>query len=98
MTLPTAVFAASDEMAVGAMLALAARGLSVPGDVSVIGIDNHELAVSFGLTTMAQDPYAQGALAARMLLDELGGKPPRVTSVRSPFHLIERTSTAPVSG
>jgi LacI family transcriptional regulator, repressor for deo operon, udp, cdd, tsx, nupC, and nupG len=98
VTLPTAVFAASDEMAVGAMLALAAHGLSVPGDVSIIGIDNHELAVSFGLTTMAQDPYAQGALAARMLLDELGGKPPRVTSVRSPFHLIERTSTGPVSG
>ncbi|HEY5222782.1 MAG TPA: LacI family DNA-binding transcriptional regulator [Microbacteriaceae bacterium] len=92
---PTAIFAGSDEMAIGAILAIGDHGLSVPGDISVIGIDDYDLSESFGLTTIAQDPFGQGALAARMMLDELAGKPPRATSVRAPTMLIERTSTAP---
>jgi DNA-binding LacI/PurR family transcriptional regulator len=90
---PTAIFADSDEMAVGAILAVNAAGLQVPGDISVVGIDDNSLAAAFGLTTIAQDPFAQGARAARVLLNELGGRPAR--SVRHPVTLIERTSTAP---
>jgi Transcriptional regulators len=92
---PTAVYADSDEMAMGAILAINDAGLRVPGDVSVIGIDDHDLAESFGLTTIAQEPYAQGALAAQLLLDELAGHPGRTRSVRYPVRLIERDSTAP---
>jgi DNA-binding LacI/PurR family transcriptional regulator len=92
---PTAVFADSDEMAMGAILAAHDAGLRVPQDVSVIGIDDHELADSFGLTTMAQDPFGQGSLAARILLDELSGANRRQRSVRYPVHLTERGSTAP---
>ncbi|NEM90545.1 LacI family DNA-binding transcriptional regulator [Galbitalea soli] len=93
---PTAIVANSDEMAIGAIMAAHDSGLQVPGDLSVIGIDNHDLAESFGLTTMAQDPFEQGALGARILLDDLGGiVPPRRTSVTAPSHLIVRTSTAP---
>jgi LacI family repressor for deo operon, udp, cdd, tsx, nupC, and nupG len=93
---PTAIFANSDEMAIGAILAATDRGLSVPGDLSVIGIDDHDLSASFGLTTMAQDPYEQGALGARILLDDLNDGPlRRRTSVRAAAHLIRRTSTAP---
>jgi DNA-binding LacI/PurR family transcriptional regulator len=91
---PTAVFAASDEMAMGAMLAIYDHGLSVPGDISVIGIDDHDLSESFGLTTMAQDPYAQGSIGARILLDELDGKPSKKKSTKLPVTLIERSSTA----
>lgn len=91
---PTAVFAASDEMAIGVILAIADCGLRVPQDISVIGIDNHDLGASFGLTTIAQDPFAQGALGARMMLNELSGKPPHGRSVRAESHLLERTSTA----
>jgi len=91
---PTAIFAASDEMAVGAMLSIWAHGLRVPGDISVIGIDGHPLARTFGLTTLEQHPFAQGATAARMLLDELAGKPPRSRSVRHPVTFIDRGSTA----
>ncbi|HWU46951.1 MAG TPA: LacI family DNA-binding transcriptional regulator [Humibacter sp.] len=94
-TRPTAVFADSDEMAMGAILAINDAGLRVPRDISVVGIDDHDLADSFGLTTIAQEPFAQGALAARMLLDELGGRRVRTRSVRYPVRLIERTSTAP---
>lgn len=92
---PTAVFAGSDEMAMGAMLAASDHGLRVPDDLSVIGIDNHDYAESFGLTTMAQDPFEQGSTAARILLDELNGGEPRARSLKMPVTLIERTSTAP---
>jgi DNA-binding LacI/PurR family transcriptional regulator len=93
---PTAIFANSDEMALGAMLAATDHGLNVPRDISIIGIDNHDLSDSFGLTTVAQDPFAQGRLAARILLDDLNGGPiKRRTSVLTETRLILRTSTAP---
>ncbi len=65
---PTAVFAASDEMAIGAVAAVRRAGLRVPEDISVIGIDDHEMAEFFELTTVAQPAREQGRLAARMLL------------------------------
>lgn len=92
---PTAIFAASDEMAIGAILAAGDLGLSVPADLSVIGIDDHVLAPAFGLTTIGQDAAGQGRLAARMLLDELAGQPARAGSVRAKHELIERATTAP---
>ncbi|MEU2615260.1 substrate-binding domain-containing protein, partial [Micromonospora sp. NPDC007271] len=69
---PTAIFAACDEMAMGAMTALRDAGLRVPHDVSVIGIDDHDLAGVLGLSTVAQPAAEQGLLAARLLLDPLG--------------------------
>lgn len=92
---PTAVFADSDEVAMGAILAVWDAGLRVPEDISVVGIDDHELAASFGLTTIAQEPYRQGALAAQILLDDIAGRAGKARSVRFPVHLVHRTSTAP---
>ncbi len=95
-TVPTAVFAACDEMALGAMSALRQAGLRVPADVSVIGIDDHDLAAVVGLTTVAQPAAEQGRLAAATLLGPLEGattEPRR--SVVLPTHLIVRESTAP---
>ena len=92
---PTAVFAGSDEMAMGAILAAGDHGLRVPQDLSVIGIDDHDFAESFGLTTMAQSPFEQGATATRILLDELGGAEPSPRSVRADATLVVRASTAP---
>lgn len=90
----TAVFAASDEMAMGAILALRDRGLRVPQDVSVIGVDGHDLAEHLGLTTMAQNAYEQGVTAASMLLEMITGSPvPQ--QVIFPTYLVERGSTAP---
>jgi len=68
---PTAVFAACDEMAMGAIAVLRQAGLRVPEDVSVIGIDDHDLAGAVGLTTVAQPAAEQGRLAAAMLLEPL---------------------------
>ncbi|MGW4500691.1 LacI family DNA-binding transcriptional regulator [Micromonospora sp. NPDC004336] len=72
---PTAIFAACDEMAMGAMTVLRDAGLRVPQDVSVIGVDDHDLARVVGLSTIAQPAAEQGLLAARMLLDPLVGGP-----------------------
>jgi LacI family repressor for deo operon, udp, cdd, tsx, nupC, and nupG len=93
---PTAVFADSDEMALGAMLAARDAGLRVPEDLSVVGIDDHPLAEPLGLTTVAQDAFKQGVLAAEMLLSELEDPLSRRRSVRYPVRLIRRSSTAPL--
>ena len=93
----TAVFAASDEMAMGAVLALRDAGRRVPQDVSVIGIDGHELGELVGLTTMAQQADEQGATAAQIVLDMLAGRDAPVEVVY-PTVLVDRGSTAPASG
>ena len=65
---PTAVFCQSDEMAFGAMHALRRSGLRCPEDVSVIGLDDHDLAETFDMTTIAQPVIEQGAAAARWVV------------------------------
>ncbi|UAJ80136.1 LacI family DNA-binding transcriptional regulator [Leifsonia sp. ZF2019] len=68
---PTAVFAASDEMAIGCILAARELGLTVPGDLSVIGVDDHPLAAFFGLSTIAQYPERQGEEAVELLVQSI---------------------------
>ncbi|WP_263587750.1 LacI family DNA-binding transcriptional regulator [Sphingopyxis sp. GC21] len=70
------VFAASDAIAMGAIEALQARGLSVPGDVSVVGFDDSPGAaiVSPKLTTIRQDWAVGGELLAKKVLDLVAGK------------------------
>ena len=94
----TAVFAASDEMAMGALLAARHAGLRVPEDLSIVGVDGHELGEVVGLTTIAQPAALQGAEAAKILLDMVSGSdgPPAETTLY-PVELVVRTSTAPPS-
>lgn len=92
---PTAIFCASDEMAMGAMLQARRRGVRVPEDLSIVGIDNHEFAEAMGLTTVAQDPGEQARQGTRMLLDELAGATGTVRSMLAPHKLIVRETTAP---
>jgi len=94
--LPTAVFAESDEMALGALQTLRKSGLGVPADVSVIGFDDHEMAPAGDLTTIAQPVHRQGELAARMLLDLVAGEQVATTDVVLPTRLVVRGSTGPV--
>ncbi|NJC23591.1 DNA-binding LacI/PurR family transcriptional regulator [Arthrobacter pigmenti] len=68
---PTAVFCASDEMAIGTIVAARELGLRVPDALSVIGIDGHDLGEVFGLTTIAQFPELQGAHAVERMLELL---------------------------
>lgn len=95
---PTAIFAGSDEMAIGASHAVRESGLRVPDDISVIGIDNHELSEYFDLSTIAQPVPELGRLGARMLLDALHSDTdlqPVETIV--PTQLIARGTTARVA-
>ena len=71
---PTAIFALSDEMAFGAVIAARDLGLAIPDDVSLIGVDDHEVAEVMGLTTVRQRVVEHGALAARALLRRLTGE------------------------
>lgn len=93
---PTAFFCASDEMAFGAIMAAKDLGLNVPQDISVIGIDGHEIGELFGLTTIAQFPGLQGSAAARKTLAMLGEieLDPDPTEAYFPTEFIARFSTA----
>jgi DNA-binding LacI/PurR family transcriptional regulator len=96
---PTAVFCQSDEMAFGALRALRRSGLRCPDDVSIVGVDDHELSETFDVTTVAQPVTAQGAAAARWLVGRLDASAPSgpVDDVHlHPVRLVLRGSTAPV--
>ena len=72
-TLPTAVVAEYDELAIGALRTLRQASVAVPGRVSVVGMDDHEMASVVDLTTVAQPVRELGARAARLLLELLDG-------------------------
>ena len=91
---PTAFFCGSDEMALGAMFEAQRRGIRIPRDLSIIGIDDHDFSATAGLTTVAQKPMAHGRAAAAMVLAELNGSPAAVQPLLMPFELVIRDTTA----
>jgi len=91
---PTAIFAASDEMAIGAILAARELGFRVPQDLSIVGIDGHELGEFFQLSTVDQFPLGQGERAAHAVLALLDEEPDAGASGDLPFDLIVRGTTA----
>jgi LacI family transcriptional regulator len=97
---PTAVFAAADMMAIGAMRAVQAAGLGVPSDVSVVGFDDIQIAplVNPALTTIRQDKVGLGLAAARALVEQIDN--PEVTPpvLTLPVELVARASTGRASG
>lgn len=72
----TAIFASNDMIAIGAISALVERGYKVPEEVSVIGVDNIELAKHANppLTTINQDSYRMGRLAVKNMIQHLKGR------------------------
>jgi LacI family transcriptional regulator, repressor for deo operon, udp, cdd, tsx, nupC, and nupG len=93
---PTAVFAESDEMAIGALKTLRDSGLRVPDDVSVIGIDDHEMAEFVGLTTVAQPVQAQGEVAGKLFIAAIAGAyEDAVPHIELPTKLRVRSTTGP---
>ncbi len=91
---PTAIFAASDEMAIGALRAARELGLRVPEDVSVVGVDDHEMARYFDLTTVAQPVHEQGRVAATQVLAALTGDDWTPEQVILPTELVVRRTTS----
>jgi LacI family repressor for deo operon, udp, cdd, tsx, nupC, and nupG len=92
---PTAVIAGADLLAAGALQAIGERGLSVPGDISIIGYDDTMAEVlTPPLTSIAQPIAELGHMAVILALETVRdpGAPPR--SEIFPTHLVIRKSTA----
>jgi LacI family transcriptional regulator len=83
-------------MALGAIRAVAERGLSVPRDVSIVGFDDIQLAghVQPPLTTLRQDKARLGAEAGRALTRLIAAETAAPEAVTLPVELVVRASTA----
>ncbi|WP_192355337.1 substrate-binding domain-containing protein, partial [Mesorhizobium mediterraneum] len=93
----TAVLAAGDSLAIGAMMAIRKSGYEVPADVSVMGMDDLPQAAFQNppLTTMHIPMREIGAASLDLLLADLGGDlPPR--RIEFACHIVQRQSTGPV--
>lgn len=92
---PTAILAASDEMAFGAIIAARELGIAIPHELSIVGIDGHDLGEFFGLTTVDQNPLGQGRTAATILLDEILPHRTETIDINTalPVRLVKRSST-----
>jgi len=94
---PTAVLAAYDDFAIGAMRAINEAGLAVPGDISIVGIDGIEVGgyLPTSLTSVACDTAEMAETATRILLKKIGDKTFTVVQhVEVNPELIVRQSTA----
>lgn len=91
----TAIFCATDTMAIGAASEIAKAGLSIPDDISLIGFDGlgHQLLATPRLTSIQQPIYEMGKTLAQALLDRLDGKTEKISSLVEPV-LLEGQSVA----
>lgn len=93
---PTAIFAANDEMAIGAINTIQDNGMKVPDDMSVISIDNIRLAsmIRPQLTTIGQPMYDIGAVSMRLLTKLMNKEHVEDSKVILQHELITRESVA----
>lgn len=94
---PTAIVAINDLLAIGVLRAAADCGLHVPGDLSVVGFDDIEMAryLAPQLTTASRDAVRMGREAARLALDRLHNPELPRQMVEIPSQLVIRQSTGP---
>jgi LacI family transcriptional regulator len=73
---PTAIFAANDIMALGAIYAIQEAGLSIPADIAVVGYDDRDFAawIRPSLTTVRMPAFEMGLAAARLLQEQIAGE------------------------
>ncbi|MEO3947568.1 catabolite control protein A [Gorillibacterium sp. CAU 1737] len=93
---PTAIFSATDEMAIGAIHRIQDEGLHVPEDFSVISVDNSRIAsmVRPTLSTAAQPMYDIGAVSMRLLTKLMNKESVEQTKYVLPHEIINRKSVA----
>lgn len=93
----TAIFACNDNLAIGVMNAAVSLGCTVPGDLSVIGFDDIDLAreVSPALTTVHVDKRFMGVVAVRLLLEHLANPALTPQTTRLGTKLVIRNTVAP---
>ncbi|MCT1478152.1 LacI family DNA-binding transcriptional regulator [Microbacterium sp. p3-SID336] len=91
---PTAIVGVCDEAAIGAVIAARRLGIAVPTELSVVGIDDHEHADMFALTTIGQSPREQGHEAVRLLTRRMEEPDAPIEHVSAASTLVVRSSTA----
>lgn len=94
-TPPTAIFASSDTHAIGVLEVAAELGMQVPGDVSLVGYDDVEIASLLGLTTVRQQLIESGARGANLLLRMIANPDDTHVNEVLPIELVVRRTTAP---
>lgn len=94
---PTAIVAGCDEIAIGVIVAARQLGIQIPAELSVIGIDGHELATMFSLTTLEQFPSRQGTRAVELVMDRMADDAASdEQAITMPVNLkVRRSTTAP---
>ncbi len=92
---PTAIACASDTQALGVIEAARGLGLEVPGNLSVTGYDDIEVADHVGLTTVHQPLFETGVRAAQRLISIIDGEPVGPLREVQPSHLVVRRTTSP---
>jgi LacI family transcriptional regulator len=95
---PTAIFAANDTLAVGAIHAAYKLGLNVPGDLSVIGIDGIALGryIYPKLTTVSHPRFKIGEMSVKLIMEKINGNDSSDFNITLKPELIVRESTGPV--
>ncbi|MEZ2390632.1 LacI family DNA-binding transcriptional regulator [bacterium RCC_150] len=91
---PTAIVCASDQMALGVLLEAGRKGLTIPEDLSIVGMDGQDLGESLELTTVIQYSARRAADGAQSLLAALEGDRSVTRAVACPPELMIRQSTA----
>jgi LacI family transcriptional regulator len=90
---PTAIFAASDTQAMGALAAARELGLRVPDDLAVIGYDDIEIAEFLGLSTVCQHLYQSGQAATELLLERINDPQHEPRTITQSVEVISRSTT-----
>lgn len=97
-TRPSAFVAVCDEAAIGGIIAARRLGLAAPGELSVVGIDDHEHAEMFALTTVRQQPRLQGMAAVELLRERMQEPDAAPIQHTLPAELVVRSSTSAPRG
>ncbi|SCY89581.1 LacI family DNA-binding transcriptional regulator [Alkaliphilus peptidifermentans] len=92
---PTAIFAASDEMAFGVIKAAAELKLAIPTEIAIAGFDDIDMSQKIvpSLTTIAQPMYNMGAVGMRLLTKILNGEDIETTKIVLDYSLVERETS-----
>lgn len=99
-TLPTAVIASSDPIAIGALHALNDKGFRVPDDISLVGFDDTSLSAFTAppLTTVHAPAYDMGNFGANIVFHILKQQPATAMKIQLPCRLVERQSCRKLQG
>lgn len=95
---PTAIFCASDQIAMGVMKACFENGLKIPDDISVVGYSNVPISEDLypELTTVNQFPYETGRIVAEMMMNILEGRQPSQKKIMMSPELLVRKSCSSI--